>query len=58
MADKIIFMDTSVSIAKNILAELKKPEQTLRIKLDLIETFEEVALLRKSKRKKQVKLIF
>lgn len=38
---------------EKVLAKLKKYEQTLKIKSDLAEAFEEVALLRKSKEKKQ-----
>jgi hypothetical protein len=38
---------------EKVLAKLKKYEQTLRIKSDLTEAFAEVALLRKSKEKKQ-----
>jgi hypothetical protein len=38
---------------EKVLAKLKKYEQTLRIKSDLTEAFEEVALLRNSKEKKQ-----
>ncbi len=38
---------------EKILAKLKKYEQTLKIKTGLIEAFEQVAQLRKSKTKKQ-----
>jgi predicted transglutaminase-like protease len=38
---------------KKVLEKLKKYEQTLKIKSDLTEAFEEVAFLRKSKEKKQ-----
>ena len=38
---------------EKVLAKLKKYEQTLKIKSDLKEAFEQVALLRKSKGKKQ-----
>jgi hypothetical protein len=38
---------------EKVLAKLKKHEQTLRIKSDLTEAFEQVALLKKSKEKKQ-----
>ena len=38
---------------EKILAKLNKYEQTLKIKTDLKEAFEEVAQLRKSKTKKQ-----
>jgi len=38
---------------EKILAKLKKYEQTLKIKTDLTEAFEQVAQLRKSKAKKQ-----
>ena len=38
---------------EKVLAKLKKYEQTLKIKSDLIEAFEQVAELRKSKTKKQ-----
>jgi hypothetical protein len=38
---------------EKILAKLKKYEQTLKIKSDLKEAFEQVAELRKSKSKKQ-----
>jgi hypothetical protein len=36
-----------------LMTRLKKYEQTLKIKTDLKEAFEEVAQLRKSKQKKQ-----
>lgn len=36
-----------------LMTRLKKYEQTLKIKTDLKEAFEEVAKLRKSKQKKQ-----
>ena len=38
---------------EKVLSKLKKYEQALSIKTDLKEAFEEVALLRKSKEKKQ-----
>ena len=38
---------------EKVLAKLRKYEQTLRIKSDLTEAFEEVALLKKSKEKQQ-----
>ena len=38
---------------EKLLAKLKKYEQTLKIKTDLIEAFDQVAQLRKSKGKKQ-----
>ena len=38
---------------EKLMAKLKKYEQTLRIRSDLKAAFEEVAVLRKSKRKKQ-----
>lgn len=38
---------------EKVLYKLKKYEQALKIKSDLKEAFEEVALLRKSKEKKQ-----
>ena len=38
---------------EKLMARLKKYEQTLKIKTDLKEAFEEVAQLRKSKGKKQ-----
>ena len=38
---------------QKVLAKLKKYEQTLKLKSDLTEAFEEVALLRNSKEKKQ-----
>lgn len=38
---------------EKVLSKLKKYEQTLRIKSDLTEAFEEVALLKKSKEKQQ-----
>ena len=38
---------------EKVLAKLKKYEQTLKIKTDLQEAFEQVAQLRKSKTKKQ-----
>jgi hypothetical protein len=38
---------------ENLMNRLKKYEQTLKIKTDLKEAFEEVAQLRKSKAKKQ-----
>ena len=38
---------------EKVLAKLKKYEQTLKIKTDLTEAFEQVAQLRKSKAKKQ-----
>ena len=38
---------------KKVLAKLKKYEQTLKIKTDLQEAFEQVAQLKKSKTKKQ-----
>ena len=38
---------------EKVLAKLKKYEQTLKIKTDLTEAFEQVAELRKSKAKKQ-----
>lgn len=38
---------------EKLLARLKKYEQTLKIKTDLKEAFEQVAQLRKSKEKKQ-----
>ena len=38
---------------EKLMARLKKYEQTLKIKTDLKEAFEEVAQLRKSKAKKQ-----
>mgnify|MGYP000316898041 CR=1 FL=1 len=38
---------------EKVLAKLKKYEQTLKIKTDLTEAFEQVAKLRKSKAKKQ-----
>ena len=37
---------------EKLMTRLKKYEQTLKIKTDLIEAFEEVAQLRKSKGKK------
>ena len=48
---------TSVQILftdwEKLMSRLKKYEQTLKIKTDLKEAFEEVAQLRKSKAKKQ-----
>jgi hypothetical protein len=38
---------------EKLISRLKKYEQTLKIKTDLKEAFEEVELLRKSKAKKQ-----
>ena len=38
---------------EKLMTRLKKYEQTLKIKTDLKEAFEEVAQLRKSKQKKQ-----
>jgi beta-xylosidase len=38
---------------ENLMAKLKKYEQTLKIKTDLKEAFVEVSILRKSKAKKQ-----
>jgi len=38
---------------EKLLTKLKKYEQTLKIKSDLIEAFEQVAQLKKSKGKKQ-----
>jgi len=38
---------------EKVLARLKRYEQTLKIKSDLIEAFEEVALLKNSTEKKQ-----
>ena len=38
---------------EKVLAKLKKYEQTLKIKTDLTEAFEQVAQLRKSKAKTQ-----
>lgn len=38
---------------QKLMTRLKKYEQTLKIKTDLKEAFEEVAQLRKSKQKKQ-----
>ncbi len=38
---------------QKILDKLKKYEQTLKIKADLKEAFEEVAILKKSKERKQ-----
>lgn len=38
---------------EKVLAKLKKYEQTLKLKSDLTEAFEEVALLKNSKVKKQ-----
>ena len=38
---------------EKVLAKLKKHEQTLKIKSDLKEAFEQVALLKKSNQKKQ-----
>jgi NADH dehydrogenase FAD-containing subunit len=38
---------------EKLLSRLKKYEQTLKIKTDLKEAFEQVAQLRKSKQKKQ-----
>ena len=38
---------------EKLMAKLKKYEQTLRIRSDLKAAFEEVAVLRKSRRKKQ-----
>ena len=38
---------------EKILAKLKKYEQALKIKSDLKEAFEQVALLKNSKKKKQ-----
>jgi hypothetical protein len=38
---------------EKVLTKLKKYEQKLKIKSDLTEAFEEVALLRKSNEKKQ-----
>ena len=38
---------------EKVLSKLRKYEQTLRIKSDLTEAFEEVALLKKSKEKQQ-----
>ena len=38
---------------EKILLRLKKYEQTLKIKSDLKEAFEEVSAMRKSKKKKQ-----
>ena len=38
---------------EKVLAKLKKYEQTLKIKSDLKEAFEQVDILRKSKSKKQ-----
>ncbi len=39
---------------EKVLAKLKKYEQTLKIKSDLTEAFQEVALLKKSKEKQQL----
>ena len=41
-----------------LMTRLKKYEQTLKIKTDLKEAFEEVAKLRKSKQKKQTLNVF
>jgi hypothetical protein len=38
---------------EKLMARLKKYEQTLKIKTDLKEAFEEVSILKKSKEKKQ-----
>lgn len=38
---------------QKVLAKLKKYEQTLKLKFDLEEAFEEVATLKKSKQPKQ-----
>ena len=38
---------------EKLMAKLKKYEQTLKVKTDLKDAFQEVALLRKSKAKKQ-----
>ena len=38
---------------EKVLSKLKKYEQSLKIKSDLKEAFEQVALLKKSKQKKQ-----
>ena len=38
---------------EKLMAKLKKYEQTLQVKTDLKDAFQEVALLRKSKAKKQ-----
>ena len=42
-----------ISDWEKVLTKLKKYEQTLKIKSDLKEAFEEVALLRKSTAKKE-----
>ena len=38
---------------EKVLSKLRKYEQTLRIKSDLTEAFEEITLLKKSKEKQQ-----
>ncbi len=38
---------------EKVLSKLKKYEQTLKLKTELTEAFKEVALLKKSKEKKQ-----
>jgi len=46
-------VQVSLSDWEKLMAKLKKYEQTLKIKSDLKEAFEEVSALRKSKLKKQ-----
>jgi NADH dehydrogenase FAD-containing subunit len=48
-----IAVQLSLTEWEKIVTKLKKFEQTLKIKSDLKEAFEQVDLLRKSKQKKQ-----
>lgn len=50
---KIQSVQVPVTDWERLMAKLKKYEQTLKIKTDLKDAFEEVAQLRKSKAKKQ-----
>lgn len=49
---KIKFIQIPLKDWEKILAKLKKYEQTLKIKADLVEAFNEVEKIRKSKSKK------
>jgi NADH dehydrogenase FAD-containing subunit len=50
---KIQSVQVPVTEWEKLMAKLKKYEQTLKIKTDLKDAFEEVAQLRKSKAKRQ-----
>jgi hypothetical protein len=51
---QITTMQLSLTEFEKIVSKLKKFEQTLKIKSDLNEAFEQVYTLKKSKEKKQI----